>query len=60
LASQEMEERNGSKRSTPTLSLSLKPQALLMLASQGFSIKQSLLSFLKKRKKKSPKVTSLL
>lgn len=60
LASQEMEEKNGSKRSTPTLSLSLQPQVLLMHASQGFSIKRSLLSFLQKRKKRCPKVTSLL
>ncbi|KAK2442539.1 Protein TIFY 5A [Trifolium repens] len=52
LASQEMEEKNGSKGSTPTLSLSLQPRALLMHTSHGFSVKRSLQNFLEKRKKR--------
>ncbi|XP_045818511.1 uncharacterized protein LOC123911183 [Trifolium pratense] len=52
LASQEMEEKNGSKESTPTLSLSLQPRALLMHTSHGFSVKRSLQNFLEKRKER--------
>ncbi|KAI5393104.1 hypothetical protein KIW84_060299 [Lathyrus oleraceus] len=52
LASQEMEGRNGNKGLQPTLSLSLQPQALLMHASHGFSIKRSLQNFLHKRNKR--------
>ncbi|KAL5071933.1 hypothetical protein RYX36_022820 [Vicia faba] len=52
LASQEMEGRNGSEGIHPTLSLSLQPQALLMHASHGFSIKRSLQNFLHKRNKR--------
>ncbi|CAK8566966.1 unnamed protein product [Lathyrus sativus] len=52
LANQEMEGRSGRKKLPPTLSLSLRPQVLLMHASHGFSIKRSLENFLHKRKKK--------
>ncbi|XP_058754030.1 uncharacterized protein LOC131627205 [Vicia villosa] len=52
LANQEMKGKNGREKIPPTLSLSLQPQVLLMHASHGFSIKQSLQIFLQKRKRR--------
>ncbi|XP_058781711.1 uncharacterized protein LOC131655928 [Vicia villosa] len=60
LANQEMEGRNGRKKIPPTLSLSLQPQVLLMHASHGFSIKQSLQIFLQKRKRRIQSHASII